>query len=60
MIIVIIIINEYCITEDEQDSIGIDREAGPVNLGKILQRRWLPELSLKSQKTISRSYLPVI
>lgn len=56
MIIVIIIINEYCITEDEQDSIGIDREAGLVNLGKFLQRRWLPELSLKSQRTISRSY----
>lgn len=35
MVIVIRIINEYCIIGNEQNSIGIGREVGLVNLGKF-------------------------
>lgn len=36
MVIVIRIINEYCIIGNEQNSIGIGREVGLVKFGKVL------------------------
>lgn len=56
IIVVVVIINEYCVLEDEQSTYMVQDSA--VNLQKVLQRRWLFELSLKVWRATSGSHQP--